>query len=146
MLNSHVGHDTVMGNHNILTNAAALGGHVQMGNGVTLSAYCSIHQFCMVGDYAFIAHASQCTMDILPFLMVDGGAKPRAASLNIRGLQRNGFSKAEIATIRQAFKILFLRGSRLEVAIQEIQALVSECPKLQAWLDMIAQSKRGILR
>lgn len=146
MTNSHVGHDCIVGNHNIVTNCSALGGHIHMGNGANISAFCGLHQFINIGDYAFVAHASQCVKDILPFVMITGADKPRVCGLNTVGLKRAGFSQEDLAHIKQAYRIVFQSGLLLKDALIELAALAKECHHIQLWVDMIENSKRGFIR
>ena len=46
MAYTHVAHDCIIGNDNVLSNGATLGGHVQLGNGINLGGMCAVHQFC----------------------------------------------------------------------------------------------------
>jgi UDP-N-acetylglucosamine acyltransferase len=63
----HIGHDSHVGSHCILANAATLAGHVIIEDYVTLGAFCPVHQFCIVGQYAFIGGGTIVTQDVLPF-------------------------------------------------------------------------------
>ena len=49
MAYSHVAHDCTVGDNNILSNGATLGGHVELGNKVVLGGLCAIHQHCRIG-------------------------------------------------------------------------------------------------
>ncbi|MDE3163123.1 MAG: acyl-ACP--UDP-N-acetylglucosamine O-acyltransferase, partial [Acidobacteriota bacterium] len=48
----HIGHDSIVGSHCILANAATLAGHVTIEDYVTLGAFCPVHQHCVVGAHA----------------------------------------------------------------------------------------------
>ncbi len=64
----HIGHDSQVGSHCILANAATLAGHVIIEDYVTLGAFCPVHQHCIVGQYAFVGGGTIVTQDVLPFL------------------------------------------------------------------------------
>ena len=146
MTYSHVGHDCVVGDHNIFVNCSALGGHVVLGNRITLSAYCAIHQFCRVGDFAFIADASQCKKDVLPFTMITTSDKPHVCGLNTVGLQRNGFDKKTIRQLKRAYNKLFSQGLLLKEAVTELHKMTTDCPPVQTLIAGIARAKRGFIR
>jgi UDP-N-acetylglucosamine acyltransferase len=63
----HIGHDSQVGSHCILANAATLAGHVIIEDYVTLGAFCPVHQHCIVGQHAFIGGGTIVTQDVLPF-------------------------------------------------------------------------------
>ena len=47
-------------------NAATLGGHVWVEDYATISAFSGVHQFCRVGEHAFIGGYSVVTKDAMP--------------------------------------------------------------------------------
>jgi UDP-N-acetylglucosamine acyltransferase len=63
----HIGHDSQVGSHCILANAATLAGHVVIEDYATVGAFSPVHQHCTVGKYAFIGGGTIVTQDVLPF-------------------------------------------------------------------------------
>ena len=63
----HVAHDVRVGSHCVLSNAATLGGHVNVGDWAFIGASSGVHQFCRVGRHAIIGGYSVITQDVLPF-------------------------------------------------------------------------------
>ena len=146
MANSHVAHDCVLGDHNILSNSVALAGHVQVGNHVILSGMCGVHQFCKIGSHAFISTASIVLKDVPPYVMVTGGANPTVCGLNVEGLKRRGFSADDIQWLRRAYKVIYRQGLRAEEAVQHLKEMAKDCIAVQMFADFLAQSERGIIR
>ena len=64
----HIAHDCIVGDHCIFSNNSTLAGHVSIGNYVILAGMTAIHQFCTVGDYAFITGGSLVRKDVPPFV------------------------------------------------------------------------------
>ncbi len=50
MAYTHVAHDCMVGDNNILANNAALAGHVHVGNHVIIGGHTPVHQFVKIGD------------------------------------------------------------------------------------------------
>ncbi|HEX9207261.1 MAG TPA: acyl-ACP--UDP-N-acetylglucosamine O-acyltransferase [Steroidobacteraceae bacterium] len=145
MAYSHVAHDCVVGNQCVLANCATLGGHVVLGDWVIMGGFAAIHQFCKVGAHAFLANNAAVTRDVPPYVMAVGGpAKPH--SINSEGLKRRGFSPQQIRNLRNAFRILYRSGLRLEQAIEQLAAAAKEQPEVQALVDFIPQSTRSLVR
>ncbi len=141
----HVGHDSVIGNHCILVNNAALAGHVKVEDWAILGGFTLVHQFCNVGAHCFAGMGSSIGKDIPAFMMVTGApAAPR--NINIEGLRRRGFSKDSINGLTQAYKILYRRGLTLEQAIEELTELKVACPEVAVLIDSLNNSTRGIVR
>ena len=51
MVNSHIAHDCIIGNNNIVANNVMFGGHVHVGNRAFVSGGVAVHQFCSIGSY-----------------------------------------------------------------------------------------------
>lgn len=141
MVNAHVGHDCHVGNHIILANGAALGGHVHVDDRVFISANCVVHQFVRVGRLAFLRGLSRTSRDVPPFCMMDGTHTVRG--INRVGLRRAGFSGDQIRAVQRAFLLLFRtrRNLRLAMADLETQTRTAEVDEL---LQFIRDSRRGV--
>ncbi|MCZ0866414.1 MULTISPECIES: acyl-ACP--UDP-N-acetylglucosamine O-acyltransferase [Dasania] len=141
----HIGHDSVVGNHCILVNNAALAGHVYIGDWAIVSGYTLIHQFCHIGEHSFSGMGTAIGKDVPAYVTVMGS--PAAAKgINTEGLKRRGFSSEAIATIRKAYKIIYRRGLTTEEALQELESMQADCAELGPLIHSIRVSKRGIVR
>src|SRR5689334_7087339 len=92
----HVAHDCHIGSHTIFGPHATLGGHVQVEDFANISAGSAVHQFCRVGQHAFIGGYSVVTKDALPFGRTIGSRPARIFGVNTIGLSRRGFTPATI--------------------------------------------------
>ena len=111
----HVGHDSVIGNHTILVNNAALAGHVRVGDWAILSGYTLVHQFCKIGEHSFSGMATGIGKDVPAYVTVSG-SPAEAKTINIEGLRRRGFSSDAISQLRRAFKIVYRQGLTIDIA------------------------------
>lgn len=146
MAYSHIGHDSQIGNHVVLTNASNLAGHVTVHDHANISALCGVHQFVRIGAYAMLGGGTMIRMDIPPFTIVKGN-HARLFGLNRRGLKRNGFTAQTIRTIHQAYRLLFQSDLRLQEALVAIEARADlDIEPVRYLLDFIRQSQRGITR
>jgi UDP-N-acetylglucosamine acyltransferase len=142
---AHVAHDCVVGNQCVLANSATLGGHVVLGDWVIMGGFAAIHQFCKVGAHAFLANNAAVTRDVPPYVMAVGGpAKPH--SINSEGLKRRGFTPEQIRNLRNAYRVLYRSGLRLEDALKQLSEAARTQPEVQALVDFIPQSTRSLVR
>jgi UDP-N-acetylglucosamine acyltransferase len=140
----HVGHDCVIGNHVVMTNNAAVAGHVHVGDWSILSGFAMIHQYVSLGAHCFIGPAAFVYHDVPAYVTVSGSpAEPR--TINREGLKRRDFSVEQIAMANKASKILYRRGLRLEEAIRTIADLGDD-PVITMFIDSVERSTRGIIR
>ena len=145
MAYAHIGHDSVVGDHTIMVNNAALAGHVEVGDWAILSGYTLVHQFCKIGPHAFTGMGTAVGKDIPAYVTVNGS--PAAPfGINSEGLKRRGFSAETISQIKKAYKIVYRQGYTVEEAVAQLTNMLDQCPEVQLLIDSIAGSKRGIVR
>jgi UDP-N-acetylglucosamine acyltransferase len=145
MAYSHVAHDCIVGSRVVMSNCTALAGHVELGDWVILSGYSAIHQFCKVGAHAFLANNAAVTRDVPPYLLVAGSpAEPKG--INSEGLKRRGFDAAQIANIKNAYRIFYRSKLKLAEATEQLKALVPSQPEIKPFVDFLAASERSIIR
>jgi UDP-N-acetylglucosamine acyltransferase len=106
MANTHVGHDTYVGNRCVFANSAALAGHVIVGNGVIVGGLSGIHQFVRLGDVAMIGAGAMVSQDVPPYFMAQGD-RAKIHGLNRVGLERNGGTREDLAAIRSLYRTVF---------------------------------------
>jgi len=141
----HIGHDSVIGNHCILVNNAALAGHVHIDDWAILGGFTLVHQYCHIGAHSFTGMGSAIGKDVPAYVMVSGN--PAAAkSINSEGLARRGFTQSDIKLINKAFKILYRRQLTLVQALEQLSELADDCSAIQVLIDSLQASTRGIVR
>ena len=72
MASVHIAHDCTVGNNVIMSNLTTLGGHVNIENWAILSGGVLVHQFCNVGEHAFVGASGLVTQDVPPFILAAG--------------------------------------------------------------------------
>lgn len=106
MANTHVGHDTFVGNRCVFANSAALAGHVIVGDGVIVGGLSGIHQFVRLGDVAMIGAGAMVSQDVPPYFMAQGD-RAKIHGINRVGLERNGGTREDQAAIRSLYQAIF---------------------------------------
>lgn len=139
MAYSHVAHDCTVGNNVIMANTAGIAGEVVVHDKAFISAAVTVHQFCRIGRNAMIGLSSKVVQDALPFCITDGNPG-RARGLNLVGLKRNGFSREDIAALKEAYRMLYSRVP-LEQALAAMREMGS-APVAEV-AEFITGSKRG---
>ncbi|PIE91512.1 MAG: acyl-[acyl-carrier-protein]--UDP-N-acetylglucosamine O-acyltransferase [Acidobacteria bacterium] len=144
MGHAHIAHDCLIGDDNIFSQGATLAGHVEVMNRVILGGYSGVHQFCRLGNYAFVGGYSVVTQDALPFIKAVGNRAKNYGVNNI-GLERQGFSKEDIRNIQKAYRILFKKKLRLSEALQQLKEQYSHSERVLELVAFIESSERGFL-
>jgi UDP-N-acetylglucosamine acyltransferase len=142
----HIAHDCRVGDDCVFSNNATLAGHVDVGNQVILSGFAGVHQFCRIGDHAFIGMGAFVNGDVPPFLMVAQEDYGRPRGINGEGLKRRGFDPDRVAAIKRAYRALYVSGANLADAKQQLAVLAETSADVRAFLDFIEQGERPLLR
>jgi UDP-N-acetylglucosamine acyltransferase len=142
---THVAHDCIVGNHVIFSNNAAVSGHVEVGDWAILAGYAGVYQYLKIGSHSFVGGLTHVNMDVPAYVIVNGNP-PAARGINSTGLERRGFKKDLIRTLRQAYKILYRDGKTTEQALGEITQFISDFPEVQVLIDSVRSSTKGITR
>ncbi|MFA6955366.1 MAG: acyl-ACP--UDP-N-acetylglucosamine O-acyltransferase [Thermoanaerobaculia bacterium] len=147
MAYSHVAHDCHVGSSVIFANCGTLAGHVEVGDFATIGAFTAVHQFCRVGNHAFLGGDTIVTQDALPFVKTVGSRPAKTYGVNHIGLERKGFAKETVEALRKAYKLLVRSHLMQAEALERIDTELGSIPEVKYFTDFIrAASKRGIVR
>ncbi len=141
----HVGHCCKIGNHLIASNGATFAGHVVVEDHVGIGGGgTAIHQFCHIGQHAFIGGCAKVEQDIPPYMLGDGHpAKIRI--FNKIGLERNGFSPEQLSVIKRIFKIFYRDGLNRQQALAELKnGDIADSKEAKAFIAFAESSERGL--
>ena len=141
----HVAHDCVVGDDIIMANNTAIAGHVHIGNGAILGGGTLVHQFCRIGQFAMTAAGTVVLQDIPAFVTCSGN-RAEAHGMNLEGMRRRGVDSDVINRLREAYKTVYRRGLTLDQAITELDQNNAGCAEVDAFLDSLKSSQRGIVR
>jgi UDP-N-acetylglucosamine acyltransferase len=144
---AHVAHDSVVGDHCILSNAATLGGHVTVEDHVIISGLAGVHQFCRLGAHAMVGGCTKIVQDVPPYMIADGHPA-QLRGLNLVGLRRREFPSDAIQALKFAYRTLFLKkdgslGRQMEILASSPAARTGEVQRL---LSFLQASTRGCVR
>ena len=146
MAYAHVAHDCQVGNNTIFANNATLAGHVEVGDFAQVGAFSAVHQFCRVGEHAFIGGGTMCTQDVMPYAKTVAARGNQTYGINSIGLERKGFSKETIEALQRAYRILVRSKLKLEDALMQIEAELSNYPEARYLVEFVRASQRGVIR
>jgi len=146
MAYSHVAHDCHVGSHTIFANNATLAGHVEIADYATIGAFSAVHQFCRVGEHAFVGGGSMITQDVMPYAKTVASRDNRSYGINTIGLERKGFSKETVEALQRAYRILIRSKLRTDEALQKIEDELGLFPEARYLVEFVRESKRGIIR
>jgi UDP-N-acetylglucosamine acyltransferase len=121
-----------------------LAGHCTIGNFAIVGGGAAIIQFTRVGAHSFVGGMSGLENDLIPYGMAIGN-RAYLSGLNIVGLQRRGFTREQIHSLRRAYRLLFADEGTLKERVEDVAAEFSEHPIVQEIVAFIrAGGKRSL--
>jgi UDP-N-acetylglucosamine acyltransferase len=66
--------------------------------------------------------------------------------MNVEGMRRRGVDSDVINRLREAYKTVYRRGLTLDQAISELDQTTAGCEEVDAFLESLKSSQRGIVR
>jgi UDP-N-acetylglucosamine acyltransferase len=149
MANTHVGHDSHVGNRCVVANGAALAGHVTVGDGVIIGGLSGIHQFVKLGNVAMIGAGAMVAQDIPPYCMAQGD-RASIQGLNRVGLERNGGTREDLGILREVYRVVFTPTATEATAmvfkdrVAHARTLVGQNPRGLEFVAFLESTERGI--
>ena len=145
MASAHIAHDCIVGNNTIFANNASIAGHVRVDDWAILGGFTTAHQFCKIGPYSFSSMFTYITKDIPAYVVVSGRpAEPRG--VNLEGLKRKNFSSNSIKNIKEAYRIIYRKGLKLEEAIIRLREISINNQEVLPMLESLNNGSRSIVR
>jgi UDP-N-acetylglucosamine acyltransferase len=144
MTAGHIAHNCIIGDNTVIASCALVAGYVEIENQAFISGGVVIHQFSKIGCFAMIGGNTRVNLDVPPYFLYSG-FNVTPMGLNIVGLRRAGFVVADVRALKQAYKLLYKSGLKLDDALSRIE---SEVPTehTKHLVAFIRSSKRGICR
>jgi UDP-N-acetylglucosamine acyltransferase len=125
-----------------MANNVMVGGHVHIGNDITIAGGCGINQFSTIGSMSFVSAMSKVLHDVPPFMVVDGiPARPRC--INSIGMKRNGYGEEDVRMLQIAFRLLYKEMLGAENARERMLSSGPIRPVIRQLFDFMDESCTG---
>ena len=100
-----------------------------------------MRQFVRIGEGAMIVGLSGARADVIPWGMAQGPLA-HLVGLNVIGMRRRGFAKADIQRYRAAYRELFFGDGEFRARLERLAAENSGHALVMAMIDFIRAGKR----
>jgi UDP-N-acetylglucosamine acyltransferase len=140
MAGTHVAHDCKVGDHVVMANNAVIAGHVSIGDYSFLGGQAAVRQFVRIGQGAMITGLSGIRADIIPWGLAQGPIA-NLVGLNVVGLRRRGFTKADIHRLRFAYRDLFLGEGVFRDRLAQVEKAYAGVPLIESVFAFIRSGK-----
>ncbi len=141
----HVAHDVVVGDHVIMSNVTQLAGEVVVGDWAVIGGGTLVHQFSRIGAHAMIQGGSLINKDVPPYVLA--ARQPiQFCGINTVGLGRRGFTKEQIESIQQIYRIVYQSNLNTTHAVEKVAEEIPVSEERNVILRFIRESERGIIK
>ena len=146
MAKVHLGHDTIIGSNCVLVNSVNIAGHVKIGDKVTISGNSGCTQFVTVGDGVYVGASTTIDKDV-PSYCTAVGNRAKLKGINIIGLRRAGFSKADISELVSFIRLMEASPLSPRSFVEEDEVLLEykDNDIIDTVISEIKNSKAGII-
>lgn len=145
MAQSHVGHDSQLGERVVLANGAMVAGFVTIGSFSFMGGGAGIHQYNRVGEGVMIGGNAAISLDIAPFAMV--ADRNELHGLNVVGLRRRKVPREHIQALKECYRAVLVNSSNIkQKAAELLQSSYGEIEEAQRFLEFFEEGKRGFAR
>lgn len=141
----HIAHDCLIADNVILSNSVQVAGHVEIGYHAIVAGNSAVHQFSKIGPHVMVSGGSLVRKDVPPF--VTAAREPLSyVGVNSIGLERRGFTKAQINHIQDIYRIIFQNGLSTTKAVNLVKQNIPQSPERDSVINFIEKSDRGIMK
>ncbi|WP_032139207.1 acyl-ACP--UDP-N-acetylglucosamine O-acyltransferase [Rickettsia tamurae] len=119
MVGVHIGHDCKIGNNVVFANYVSLAGHIEVGDYAIIGGLSAVHQYARIGEYSMIGGLSPVGADVIPFGLVSS-KRAVLEGLNLIGMNRKGFDKAESLSALKAIEEIFSGEGNFAERIKQV--------------------------
>jgi UDP-N-acetylglucosamine acyltransferase len=144
MTSGHIAHNCKIGNNAVICSCVLLGGYVEVEDQAFLSGGVLVHQFSKIGRLAMISGNTRVNLDAPPFFTF-AGFQIAPKGLNLVALKRAGYQAPDISILKQAYRLLYQSGLKLDDALERIESQIPT-PETHHLVGFIRRSQRGICR
>lgn len=145
MAYSHIGHDTLVGDHCVIVNSVQVAGEVVIEDWAVIGGMSAVHQFCRIGTHAMVSGMSGVLLDVAPYTKVFG-VPAEYVGVNSIGLKRRGFTRDQIEHIRSIYRALFQQGMNTSQALEYLNYNLTPSEEKDLIVQFINSSKRGFIK
>ena len=129
----------------VVVRSGPVAGHVVIEDRANIGAYSGVHQFCRVGQEAYVGGYSVVVKDALPFALTVGN-HARCYGLNVTGMKRRAYSRESIASLHHAFHLLLSAKLNTTQALERIRDEITGSKEVEELVGFIEGSQRGVIK
>jgi UDP-N-acetylglucosamine acyltransferase len=142
----HFGHDCIVGNDIVISNATQLAGHVTVQDYAVIGGMVGVAQFLTIGAFCYITGRTAVDRDVPPYVIAYGDRPFEIRGANIVGLRRRGLKADAISVLSDSIKLWKRPDLSKEQCLLEIESQYGEHAEVKQFVEFIRKSERGCIK
>lgn len=136
MAQTHIGHDSEIGNHCVLGNAVKIAGDCKIDDCTILSSNALVHERCEVGKWVLIKGGCRVNSNVPPYIIM--AHNPISYyGVNAFILRKEGFSEDTIDDIAKCYRHIYQCNTSPFNALRRIEEDIPDCEERNAIVGFI---------
>lgn len=135
MAQSHIGHDSFVGDHCVLGNAVKIAGNVKVNNYTILSSHALIHEKCELGEWVLVKGGCRINGNVPPYVIMSHNPCTYSG-VNAHVMRYSEmFDEDKIEDIAKCYRHIYQTNTSLYNALKRIEDDVEEGEERDAILN-----------
>lgn len=136
MAQSHIAHDSVIGNYVVIGNSVKIAGYCKIGDYTILSSSAMIHERCEVGDWVLIKGGCRVNNNVPPYVIM--AHNPISYfGVNAYIMKKAKFDDQIIDEIAKCYRHVYQSGTSPFNAMVRVKQDIKECVERDKIIDFI---------
>lgn len=136
MAQTHIGHDSIIGDYVVLGNAVKIAGACRIGNYAILSSAAVVHENCEISDWVLIKGGCRVNGNVPPFVIMAHNPI-RYFGVNTYVLRKGGKSEETIDEIAKAYRHIYQAQTSAYNALKRVESDVEDCEEKKMITDFV---------
>ena len=138
MAQSHIGHDTVIGDYVVIGNSVKIAGSCTIGDYSILSSAALVHEKCEVGKWVLVKGGCRVNSNVPPYVVM--AHNPISYfGVNAYVLRKGKFPESVIDDIAKCYRHIYQSNTSTFNAMRRVEADVEPGPERNAILEFVKQ-------
>ena len=138
MAQSHIGHDTVIGDYVVIGNSVKIAGSCTIGDYSILSSAALVHEKCEVGKWVLVKGGCRVNSNVPPYVVM--AHNPISYfGVNAYVLRKGKFPESVIDDIAKCYRHIYQSNTSTFNAMRRVEADVDPGPERNAILEFVKQ-------
>jgi UDP-N-acetylglucosamine acyltransferase len=144
MAQTHIGHDSNIGNFCVLGNGVKIAGNCKIGNYTILSSAAVVHEHCEIGDWVLVKGGCRVNGNVPPYIIVAHNPI-EYSGVNAFIMRKGDFSEEIIDEVAKSYRHLYQSNTSAFNAYKRIEGDIAPCQEKDNILSFLNKHEMKVV-